>query len=63
MLERTWDSNGNPVVAAPADQSTACATALANLTAHREGVNASAMAMLVNQRLGNLRDTGKFAIR
>jgi hypothetical protein len=40
-----------------------CAQALADLEAFRNGVNASVLALVVNQRLGNLKDTGKSGVR
>jgi len=61
---RTYDSLGNATYsysASPAQSD--CEAAVANLTAHRSSYNSTVMSLLVNQRLGNLRDTGKFAVR
>ncbi len=37
--------------------------AATNLTAHRASLNATLIKLLVTQRLGNLRDTGKYGAR
>lgn len=63
LLERTFDVNRNPTISAPANLAATCAQALADLEAFRNGVNASVLALVVNQRLGNLKDTGKSGVR
>jgi hypothetical protein len=40
-----------------------CTQALSDLESFRDGVNASVLALVVNQRLGNLKDTGKSGVR
>lgn len=70
MGDRTYDIDGNATITyittAPADAAALealCDTALTNLTAHRASYNSTVLKYLVVQRLGNLRDTGKFAVR
>lgn len=61
---RNYDSFGNATYTystTPAQSD--CDAAITNLTSHRSSYNSTVMSLLVNQRLGNLRDTGKFAVR
>jgi hypothetical protein len=61
---RTYDAQGNATISyttTPTVQE--CADATANLTAHKASYNATLIKYLVVQRLGNLRDTGKFGVR
>jgi hypothetical protein len=61
---RTYDAQGNATItltSTPTVQD--CTDAAANLTAHKASYNATLIKYLVVQRLGNLRDTGKFGVR
>lgn len=66
LAEPSWDAQGNvtftlsPAGAIPA---AVCDTAAANLTAHLASYNSTVISLLANQRLGDLRTTGKFAQR
>jgi hypothetical protein len=61
---RTYDADGNATVASTTTPTVQqCADAAANLTAHKATYNATLIKYLVVQRLGNLRDTGKFGVR
>ncbi|KAI8467677.1 MAG: hypothetical protein J3K34DRAFT_480735 [Monoraphidium minutum] len=64
LSDRAWHANGtNTVTTPPTIDATICATAAANLTAHRNAFNATLLSWLVTQRLGNLATTGKIANR
>ncbi|WIA39913.1 hypothetical protein OEZ86_013355 [Tetradesmus obliquus] len=61
---RTYDADGNATITFTSTPSVQdCADATANLTAHRASYNATLIKYLVVQRLGNLRDTGKYGVR
>eukprot|EP00883_Tetradesmus_obliquus_P001212 jgi/Sobl393_1/11292/SZX78320.1 len=61
---RTYDADGNATITFTSTPSVQdCADATANLTAHRASYNATVIKYLVVQRLGNLRDTGKYGVR
>lgn len=68
--DRTYDAYGNATItytATPAADPVAfqalCDKALTNLTNHKASFNSTVQKYLIVQRLGNLRDTGKFAVR
>lgn len=63
LRDRTYDSQGNATIDYSHNLTTSCATALANLTTHYQAINNTLLSLLLNQRLGNLADTGKFAVR
>lgn len=66
LAKPAWDAQGNvsytvsPAGAVPA---AVCDAAAANLTAHLAAYNSTVISLLANQRLGDLRTTGKFAQR
>jgi hypothetical protein len=61
---RTYDAKGNATITSTTTPTVQeCADAAANLTAHKASYNATLIKYLVVQRLGNLRDTGKFGVR
>lgn len=61
--DRTYDAQGNASYSYGAPTEQLCATALSNLTNHKASYTNTLLKYLVVQRLGNLRDTGKYAVR